>query len=203
MAAPPLPVAHTRMGWDAMGRDDSTRTSFARFGRVAVRVVIPVVFAVGLWFLFTHVVRFGKIVSGSMAPTLQTGDYYVLRLDAYKEGRKPERGDIVVFDRPGEGTFIKRVIGVGGDTLGIARGSVWLNGSWLEEPYLKERPVTEAPFATAVPEGHVFVLGDNRNKSEDSRDYGPVPVANILGQVTKVVWPLARAREFSPIHYAR
>ncbi len=179
----------------------SKPTRSARPGRLAVRVIAPIVFAGALWFLFTHVVRFGVIESGSMNPTLQLRDYYVIRLDAYEAGRKPERGDIVVFERPGDDIFVKRVIGVGGDVLGIARGSVWLNGSWLKEPYLKERPLTELPLATEIPEGHVFVLGDNRNTSEDSRDFGPVPVANVVGQVTKIVWPLTRAHEFTPFHY--
>ena len=176
-------------------------TRSARPGRLAVRVIAPIVFAGALWFLFTHVVRFGVIESGSMAPTLQHHDYYVIRLDAYEADRLPERGDIVVFERPGDGVFIKRVIGVGGDTLGIARGRVWLNGSWLKEPYLKESPITELPIAAEIPEGYVFVLGDNRNVSEDSRDFGPIPLANVVGQVTKIVWPLARAHQFRSIHY--
>ena len=186
-----------------MAPDGGTPTRSARPGRLAVRVIIPIVFAGALWFLFTHVVRFGAIESGSMAPTLQLHDYYVIRLDAYQAGRKPERGDIVVFERPGDGVFVKRVIGVGGDILGIARGSVWLNGSWLKEPYLKERPITELPLAAEIPEGYVFVLGDNRNISEDSRDFGPVPMADVVGQVTKIVWPLTRAHEFTPIHYGQ
>ncbi len=184
-----------------MSQDTDTHTGSARFGRIALRVVIPVIFAGALWHLFTNVARFGTVVSESMNPTLRVGDYYVLRLDAYEDGRTPQQGDIVVFDRPGEGTFIKRVIGHSGDIIGIAHGRVWINNAWLDEPYLKEQPVTELPLATRVPDGHVFVLGDNRNRSEDSRDYGPIPVENVLGKVTKIMWPLGRAREFSPIQY--
>jgi len=184
-----------------MAQDDRSKATGGRFARIAVRVIIPVVFAAGLWHIFTNMARFGTVVSESMNPTLQVGDYYVLRVDAYKNGRVPKRGDVVVFDRPGQGTFIKRIIAVPGDEIGIGRGRVWLNGSWLEEPYLKEQPVTELPMATRVRDGHLFVLGDNRNKSEDSRDYGPIPVENVMGKVTKIMWPLSRARAFGPIEY--
>ncbi|MBD3292504.1 MAG: signal peptidase I [Armatimonadia bacterium] len=184
-----------------MSSDQQSKSSGSRFGRIAIRVIVPVVFAVGLWHVFTNMARFGTVVSESMNPTLQIGDYYVLRVDAYNGDRKPRRGDIVVFDRPGQGTFIKRVIAVAGDEVGIGLGRVWLNGSWLEEPYLKEEPVTERSMATHVPDGHLFVLGDNRNKSEDSRDYGPIPVDNVMGKVTKIMWPLSRTRAFGPIEY--
>lgn len=184
-----------------MAQDNRPHTSRSRAVRVAIRVVVPVVFAAALWHLFTHVARFGTVVSESMAPTLVVGDYYVLRVDAYENGRSVQRGDIIVFDRPGHGTFVKRAIGIGGDRIGIGRGSVWLNGSWLKEPYLKEEPVTERPMATAVPDGHLFVLGDNRNKSEDSRDYGPIPVENVMGRVTRILWPLHRIRDFRPVEY--
>lgn len=184
-----------------MAAGNRTPRASSRFGRIALRVIIPVIFAGALWHLFTNVARFGTVVSDSMNPSLQIGDYYVLRLDAYGGDRVPEQGDIVVFDRPGEGTFIKRVIGHGGDLIGIDHGRVWLNGAWLDEPYLKERAVTELPLATKVPDGHVFVLGDNRNKSGDSRDYGPIPVGNVMGKVTKIMWPLGRAKGFGPIEY--
>jgi len=184
-----------------MSEGDQSRRSGSRAIRIGIRVVIPVVFAALLWHILAHMARFGTVVSESMSPTLVVGDYYILRVDAYEDDRSPERGDIVVFARPGQGTFVKRVIGVAGDEIGIARGQVWLNGSWLQEPYLNENPITELPMATKVPEGRLFVLGDNRNHSEDSRDYGPIPVDNVMGKVTKILWPPGRAREFSPIDY--
>lgn len=184
-----------------MPRDRHRPGGGGRLARIAARVIIPVLFSGLLWHLFTHVARFGTVVSESMAPTLEIGDYYVLRVDAYRNGRSPERGDIVVFERPAEGAFVKRVVGIGGDTIAFASGRVWLNGAWLSEPYLTEEPVPEMPLATRVPEGHVFVLGDNRNHSEDSRDYGPVPVDSVKGNVTKILWPLSRARGFSPVEY--
>ena len=184
-----------------MSQDDRPQGSRSRFGYIAIRVIIPAVFIALLWHIFTHMARFGTVVSESMSPTLEVGDYYVLRVDAYEDGRTAQRGDIVVFERPDQGDFVKRVIAVAGDEIGIAEGRVWLNGAWLDEPYLKEQPVTELPMATVVPEGHLFMLGDNRNHSEDSRDFGPIPVDSLMGKVTKILWPPGRLREFGPIEY--
>ncbi|MGI5819965.1 MAG: signal peptidase I [Armatimonadota bacterium] len=184
-----------------MVQDDDSQRSKARLGRVLVRVIIPVLFAGALVHVFTNMARFGTVVSESMNPTLHVGDYYVLRVDAYNGARAPQRGDVIVFDRPGHGTFLKRVIGIGGDQIGIGRGQVWLNGQWLQEPYLNEEPVTELPMATSVRDGHLFVLGDNRNHSEDSRDYGSIPVDHVMGKVTRLLWPLTRAGDISPPRY--
>lgn len=184
-----------------MSNDNRSEGMGMRLLRSAVRIVIPVLFALALWHIFTNVARFGTVVSESMNPTLQVGDLYVLRVDAYEDDRPPQRGDIVVFDRPGHGPFAKRVIGIPGDEIGIGRGQIWLNGSWLQEPYLREEPDAELPMAVRVREGYVFVLGDNRNHSEDSRDHGPVPLEQIMGKVTKIVWPPNRARGLAPVTY--
>ncbi len=169
--------------------------------RVALRVVVPVAFAVLLWYLFTHVARFGTVVSSSMEPTLQIGDYYVLRLDAYDDEAVPQRGDIVVYTGPDGAKYVKRVIAVGNDRVGIAFGRVWLNDRWLKEPYIKERQFPEPPLLGQVPPGHVFVLGDNRNLSEDSRDYGPIPTDRIIGRVNRILWPIGRIRNLGPVEY--
>jgi len=166
--------------------------------RIAIRVVVPVVFALSLYYLFTHVIRFGYIVSGSMEPTLEQGEYYVVRLHAYRNQSLPERGQIIVFEGPDGSPYVKRVVGLPGDRLYIVGGNVWLNGGWLTEPYLKERPGLSPPITLEMPEDRVFVLGDNRNLSEDSRDYGPVPADNIIGLVTRIVWPLRQARVLAP-----
>lgn len=178
-------------------------TSRRRAVRIAVRVVVPVAFALSLLYLFTDVIRFGYIVSGSMEPTLMPGEYYIVRLHAYDDNTRPARGDIVVFEGPDGSPYVKRVVGLPDDLIYILGGNVWLDGRWLAEPYLKERPGVAPPIAVAVPEGQVFVLGDNRNFSEDSRDYGPVPVSKIMGRVTRIVWPLGRARTLAPPDYGR
>ncbi len=169
------------------------QSSTARALRIAVRVALPIVFALGLWHLFTHVVRFGYVFSASMEPTFAEGDWYILRLDAYRN-HDPERGDIIVFaDAEGE-PYLKRVIAVGGDEIAIVGGVVWLNGRPLNEPYLKERAQPERPIMGEVGDGQLCVLGDNRNFSADSRDTGFVATTEVMGRVTDIVWPRERAR---------
>ncbi len=169
--------------------------------RVVVRVVVPVVFAFSLWYVFTHVIRFGYIVSRSMEPTLKIGEYYIVRLHDYGGDDSPRRGDIIVFTGADGAPYVKRVIGLGGERFLIAGGNVWLDGGWLREPYLKEQPDLAPPVLVTVPEGSVYVMGDNRNLSEDSRDAGPLPLDQIMGRVTRVVWPLDQIRRFGRVQY--
>lgn len=110
----------------------------------------------------------------------------------------PERGDIIVFTPPldvaSDKPYIKRVIGLAGDTVAIRDGSVYVNDVELEEPYIADgitgcRGARECTPVT-VPEGEVFVLGDNRGDSSDSRVFGPVPIDNVIGKAWIAYWPL-------------
>lgn len=173
----------------------------ARALRLTVRVVVPILFIALLWYLHTNVVRIGYVPSTSMEPTLLPDDRILIRLDAY-DGRRPQRGDIVVYLRPDGEYYVKRVIAIGGDRVETASGYVRLNGEVLDEPYVKrERHLPERLFGGTVRDGKVFVLGDNRNFSEDSRDIGPIPEDTILGKVTRVIWPLDHAHRLEPVQY--
>lgn len=154
-------------------------------------VLLAAVLTFSMW-LWRHV-RIGVIASDSMAPTLVKGDLYAIRIDAYRDSR-PARGDIVVFKVPGERQlFVKRVVAVEGDRVAVVFGRVWLDGRWLQEPYINHRPgVREHPMGTVVPPGELFVLGDNRNMSEDSRDLGTIPVTSVVGRATAIILPLRR-----------
>lgn len=141
--------------------------------------------------------RFFLVPSGSMEPTLVPGDYLVtLNVDQYN------RGDIVVLRDPvEEGAYIvKRIVGLAGDTVAVEGGALVLNGKYASEPYVPEFMNRDLPPVT-VPEGGVFVMGDNRNHSEDSREWhdshGSLPVSSIIGQVRLRYLPLDRA---STIH---
>lgn len=169
--------------------------------RILIRVVVPVLFAAGLTYTFTEVIRFGYVVSSSMEPTLHVGDYYLIDLTAFRDGSGPRRGDIVVYRGPDDAPYVKRVIALPGDVIGVWFGRVWLNGRWLQEGYVDDSPVFERPLLVEVPDKSFFVLGDNRAMSEDSRDYGPVSYDRLLGRVTCIVWPRSRARVFRPIEY--
>lgn len=134
-----------------------------------------------LVFLFRVVTVDGQ----SMVPTLQDGDRLILT-DATV---RYERGEIVVISRANDDPLVKRVIAVGGDTIDLRDGSVWLNGTVLDEPYLDQETFDVSPeppdFPLTVPHGYVFVMGDNRGNSLDSRSYevGLVDTHRILGKV--------------------
>ena len=108
----------------------------------------------------------------------------------------PERGDIVVFDAPVNNAskpYIKRVIGLEGETVEIHDDHVFINGEQVDEPYLEGAATFCSGGAdcepVTVPEGHVFVLGDNRDNSQDSRAFGPVPLDAIIGKAWFTYWP--------------
>ncbi|HVF53157.1 MAG TPA: signal peptidase I [Actinomycetota bacterium] len=170
----------------------------------------------------TFVVQAFFIPSASMEPTLHEGHRVVVEKIGYLFG-EPERGDVVVFERrldtgvpqpdhafwkdaydalralfgfPTTGTqdFIKRVIAVAGDSVAGVGGQVLVNGEPIEEPYLAEGTTTSDFGPTEVPEGTIFVMGDNRPNSDDSRSFGPVPVDRVIGHAFLLVWPLSELR---------
>ena len=106
---------------------------------------------------------------------------------------EPERGDVTIFHPPGnrQGDYIKRIIGLPGDTIEIKMGAVYVNDAKLDEPYIKDPPNYTYPL-TKVPENNYFVLGDNRNISNDSHSGWMLPRQNIIGEVWLSIWPLDR-----------
>jgi signal peptidase I len=129
-------------------------------------------------------------VSGlSMAPHIASGEIVLINTMAYKM-REPARGDIIAFhhDGPTSETFIKRVIGLPGDRIEIRRGTVLVNGTALNEPYV-QFPDGHTYAAVVVPQGSLYVLGDNRADSEDSRAFGFVPQNQVMGRAVAGIWP--------------
>ena len=125
----------------------------------------------------------------SMEPTLHTGEFVIVNKLAYKIGN-PKTGDIIVFHYPRDPAqeYIKRIIGVSGDHVKIAGGQVFVNGRVLNEPYIADPPAYPAQEWT-VPPDSLFVLGDNRNNSSDSHNWGPVPMNYVVGKAELVYWP--------------
>ncbi len=143
------------------------------------------------------------IPSNSMDPTLQIGDRLIVDKISYR-WQPPHQGDIVVFIPPtqltelgfGEGqAFIKRVIGEPGHTVQVTQGQVLLDGAPLTERYILEPPRYEM-VPVSVPEGYVFVMGDNRNDSNDSHVWGVLPQQNIIGRAWWRFWPMGRLGPF-------
>ncbi|MDR3763747.1 MAG: signal peptidase I [Acidobacteriota bacterium] len=132
-----------------------------------------------------------KVEGTSMMPELKDQERIFINKYAYRLGAV-ERGDVVVFRYPGDPSknYIKRVVGVPGDAVEIAQGQVLLNGARLEEPYVPEQFRDERSMsALTVPQGCYFVLGDHRNLSSDSRDFGVVERGAIFGKAVFAYWP--------------
>lgn len=156
-------------------------------------IVIALVLAI---LLRTFVAEPRYIPSQSMLPTLQVGDRIVVEKISYYL-RSPAVGDIVVFDTPPQllenypkdQAFIKRIIGIPGQTVQIKNGQVYLNGIPQQEDYIAEPPKdTWGPLQ--VPENQYFVMGDNRNNSNDSRYWGFLPREHIIGRAWWRFWPI-------------
>jgi signal peptidase I len=141
------------------------------------------------------------IPSESMHPTLQKGDRVLVNRLAYK-AHDIRRGDVIVFERPPNSPIdgpdapkdlIKRVIGLPGDTVATHDGSVWVNGQRLEEPYVA-RGIESMGLeeGVKVPANHVWVMGDNRTNSADSRVFGPLSQQLVIGRAFARVWPVGR-----------
>ncbi len=155
------------------------------------------VFALAIVFAFiiTQFIKPTLVRGDSMYSTLEEGDYLIINRMSYKF-KEPERGDIIVFEsdlQQDDGSskdLVKRVIGVSGDTVKIENSKVYVNGEELVEPYIDDE-VTEGDIDTVVPEDSVFVLGDNREISLDSRydSVGFINDSDILGKVFVRLYP--------------
>lgn len=129
-----------------------------------------------------------RVENISMEPTLQPGYLLIVNKLAYKLG-EPQHGDIVVFHYMGDKNedYIKRVIGLPGDEVKIENGTVYVNGIALNEPYIAAFPAYSGTWV--VPEGSLFVLGDNRNNSSDSHQWGFVDMDDVVGKAVFIYYP--------------
>ncbi|OPX83756.1 MAG: Signal peptidase I T [Pelotomaculum sp. PtaB.Bin104] len=139
----------------------------------------------------TFVAEARWIPSTSMLPTLKVGDRLLIEKVSLRVSGV-DRGNIVVFKAPPasrlDEVMIKRVVGLPGDTVSIKRGIVYVNGNPLEEPYELEKPREDFKLFT-VPENSIFVMGDNRNNSYDSRFWGVVPMELVIGKALFCYYP--------------
>lgn len=139
-----------------------------------------------------------RVKSISMQPTLYEMDFVLVNKLSYKLG-EPNRGDVIVFENPldpDSEPYIKRVIGLPRDTVEVRDGVVYINDSILTESYTKAPP--EYTGEWIVPEGSLFVLGDNRNNSSDSHQWGMVPINNVIGKALFVYYPVEHWKTLNP-----
>jgi signal peptidase I len=199
---------------DARARGEKTDAARAFWKELPLLIIVALVVAV---IIKTFLVQAFFIPSASMRDTLLEGDRVMVNKLAFRFG-EPGHGDVIVFDSPleelsdGENVLgailrnigeslglstpdtalIKRVIALEGDTIEIRDNAVFINGTAIDESYLT-RTVRMPDFGPLqIPPDHVFVMGDNRNQSEDSRRFGPIPGSSIIGRAFVRVWPPSR-----------
>ena len=176
------------------------RKSSALAGILSFVIMLAIVVGAA-WLMRMFVVSPYEIPSGSMEQTILSGDkVFSEKLSYYMHGIQP--GDIVTFDDPEVNgrTLIKRCIAVAGQTVELHDGIVYVDGAPLDEPYTNGKPseaLTPAPGMTVdypytVPEGHIWVMGDNRTNSADSRYFGAVPTSSVTGHAFCIYWPFDR-----------
>lgn len=181
LASPPLAVS---------GGPGEGRSGRARSRRAGVALVLGALVAVVL--LRAFVAAPMSISSSSMAPTLEHGD--VVLVSRGTDLGDLHRGDLVAFASPADGAqTLKRVVGLPGDTVVIRDAVLYVDEQPVEEPYVDHEAIDAYYSAlTTVPDGTVYVLGDNRANSVDSRAFGPVPAADLHGKVLLRLWPPLR-----------
>jgi signal peptidase I len=169
-------------------------------GLLEFLVILLIAFALVFGFVRPFVVEAFYIPSESMVPTLEVGERLFVSKFIYRVD-EPERDDIIVFKsvegstEGGQEDLIKRVVGLPGDEISVRDGVLFVNGERQEEPYVNQRFPDSSSFRpVTVPKGEVFVMGDNRAASLDSRFFGPVPLENIEGKAFLIFWPRGHIR---------
>jgi signal peptidase I len=157
--------------------------------RALIDIIETIILSVALFLGINMVSARIRVESISMQPTLHAGNFVLVNKIAFKLGA-PERGDVIVFRYPPDPEqvpYIKRIIGLPGDHIRIYDGKVSVNDQLLVELYIAS--ATHQGGEWIVPEDSLFVMGDNRNNSSDSRSWGMVPMENVIGKAEVVYWP--------------
>jgi len=163
-------------------------TSQSQWKRFFVDMVETLFLAVVLFIGINAVSARVRVDGFSMRPTLDDGEFVLVSKLSYKFGEF-NHGDIVVFHFPldPEEELIKRIIGLPGDHVHVEGNQLYLNGALMNEDYIAEAPLYSGDWTVA--EGYLFVLGDNRNNSNDSKDWGLLPQENVVGKAVLIYWP--------------
>ena len=211
-------VAVDETGGESVGdeQSDDDESSLSFIYELPILILVALVVAV---VITTFLIQIFFIPSASMVPTLVIDDFFLVNKLSYTFG-EPEAGDVVVFDSPfssdtvdddsivekvtrnvaealglrtaDAADLIKRIVAVGGDTVEIVDNQVLVNGIAMDEPYRQPGSTMPDMDPTEIPDGHIWVMGDNRNKSQDSRRFGAVPVEDVIGRAFVIVWPFDR-----------
>ena len=164
---------------------EEEKINWRRFGMDLVETLL---LALILFFAINAMSARVRVDGFSMRPTLEDGEFVLVSKLSYLFG-KTQRGDIIVFHFPldPKEELIKRVIGLPGDHVSVKAGVLYVNDQKITEPYIAATPSYSGSWL--VDEGQLFVLGDNRNNSNDSKDWGLLPYKNVVGKAVLIYWP--------------
>lgn len=175
-------------------------TKPSKWRSLVTALITLLVFLLLFWGIRAFIMQPYQIPSGSMENTIMTGDNLFSERVSYYFGT-PQRGDIITFADPEipSRVLIKRVIATEGETVTLVNGRVLVDGKVIDEPYvkgqsypLKTAPGVEVRYPYTVPAGEVWVMGDNRENSQDSRYFGAIPVDTVTGKAFLIYWPLSQ-----------
>jgi signal peptidase I len=172
--------------------EEKRSTNWDTIKSVLREIVETVVLTVVIFFLIQTVVRNFRVVGNSMEPNLHDSQYLIVDKVSYRLG-EPQRGDVIVFEppnRPGE-DYVKRVIALPGELVEVRSGQVLVNDQPLEEPFVVY-PGSYSMSPRRVGSGELFVLGDNRNSSSDSHNWGMLSEDKVVGRAWISYWPPSR-----------
>ena len=165
--------------------------------RIALEWAITIAAAIAIGILIrTFVASLYVVPSASMESTILTGDRVLAEKLSYRFS-EPERGDVVIFVDPEDPDrfLVKRCIALGGETVDLIDGDVYIDGVKLDEEYTLGKPsyqlTSKISFPYKVPEGKIWVMGDNRTNSADSREFGAIPIDSLVAQGLCVLWPIS------------
>jgi signal peptidase I len=181
-------------GFETGIESERSRPSKRGGGLLEFLVILLVAFAFVFGFVRPFVLEAFQVPSESMVPTLEVGDRFLANKFVYRFW-EPERGDIVVFRsvEGGDEDLVKRIVAVAGDEVTVENGVLIVNGEVQQEPFVNQGLPDSGTYGpTRIAEGEMFVMGDNRANSRDSRFFGPVPVENIEGEAFASFWPPSR-----------
>jgi signal peptidase I len=183
---------------DTKTNDDAGSSRAALWRSVREWIAVIIVALLSAFVIRAAVVQTYFIPSNSMAPTLEVGDRLMVYKLAFRVGQV-DRGDLVVFNRPPSiensqiKDFVKRVVALPGEQIQAINGVIYVDNLPLPEEYLGENSLTADFDPIDVPKDHIFVMGDNRSNSRDSRSFGPINVDLLVGEVFVRIWPLSNA----------
>jgi signal peptidase I len=199
------PVSDDEVSFDqddtsAAPPEEERRSSKRGFIDLLITIAVAVVL---VWGIQHFIARPYRVPSGSMLETIQIDDYVISERVTYYT-QDPQPGQIVTFIDPAneDQTLIKRVIATEGDVVDMHEGAVYVNGEKLDEPYTNGKPSYPLPntlnnmsitYPYTVPEGCMWVMGDNRTNSADSRYFGAVPMSSVTGHACFIYWPISDA----------